>query len=509
MVCDETTLMEHYAPPFAAMADKVAGYMCSYNRINGVYACENEYTLKTMLKGLFNFSGFVVSDWGATHSTSPAINAGLDIDMPDPRYFNQDTIKAGLAAGNFTEARLRDSCNRIMSGWYKVPSDKRFPCNGGSCVKNNVSTPAHKQLARKLSAMSTVLVQNNHGLLPLAKGKGGALGGVATIALIGTDAVTPYTAGQGSGGVPNSNVAVSPLEAFQGITGITVVYNPGNSTASAASAAAGADVAIVFGSAMSGEGKDRLDLLFTAPKLAGAPTTEEIIAAVGKAQPKTVVVAAVPGQILTDWRNDVAAILVPFLPGEQYGNAIADIIFGEVTPQAKLPLSFPKVDNEQGMTTAQWPGVNTSKFGGKDAKEATYTEGQIVGYRWYDKNNVQPAFAFGHGLTYGDGYTYSQLKTEGRTISFQVAGTGCDTPQVYIGYPTASSDPRVPKKVLRGFQKTCSTAATAVTISHTLTDQDVSNWDLGKRVYVVTKGEYKVYVGSSSQDIRLTGTITI
>ena len=204
-----------------------------------------------------------------------------------------------------------------MSGWYKVPSDKRFPCNGGSCVKNNVSTPAHKQLARKLSAMSTVLVQNNHGLLPLAKGKGGALGGVATIALIGTDAVTPYTAGQGSGGVPNSNVAVSPLEAFQGITGITVVYNPGNSTASAASAAAGADVAIVFGSAMSGEGKDRLDLLFTAPKIAGAPTTEEIIAAVGKAQPKTVVVAAVPGQILTDWRNDVAAILVPFLPGEQ------------------------------------------------------------------------------------------------------------------------------------------------------------------------------------------------
>jgi beta-glucosidase len=245
---------------------------------------------------------------------------------------------------------------------------------------------------------------------------------------------------------------------------------------------------------------------------------------VGKAQPKTVVVAAVPGQILTDWRNSVAAILVPFLPGEQYGNAIVDIIFGDVTPQAKLPLSFPKVDNEQGMTESQWPGLNTTKFSpcktsSKDGlrcdKEATYSEGQIVGYRWYDKKQVKPAFAFGHGLTYTFGagpHKYSELKIEGRTISFVVAGAGCDTPQVYIGYPAAATDPKVPTKVLRGFQKTCSsstTVSTATTISHTLSDQDVSNWDAAKKAYTVTRGEFTVYVGASSQDIRLTGTIAI
>jgi beta-glucosidase len=183
--------------------------------------------------------------------------------MPNNEYFSDELIKAGLAVGNFTENRLRDSCQRIMSGWYKIPADKRFPCNGGDCVKNNVSTPVHKQLARKLSAMSTVLVQNNGDLLPLAKTG-------LKIALIGSDAVKPYTAGSGSGGVPNSNVAVSPYDAFQRIAGITVVYDAGNTTsADAARVAAAADVAIIFGSAKSGEGKDRIDLLFTAPPVAG------------------------------------------------------------------------------------------------------------------------------------------------------------------------------------------------------------------------------------------------
>jgi beta-glucosidase len=347
MVCDETTLMELYAPPFAAMADKVAGYMCSYNRVNGVYACESEATLKTTLKGYFNFSGFVVSDWGATHSTAAAINAGLDIDMPNNQFFSQELIQAQLAAGNVTEAQLRGSCQRIMSGWYKIPAAKRFPCDGGICINNNVSTPANKQLARKLAAMSTVLVQNEGGLLPLAKA-GKLSGGRLTIALIGSDAAAPYTAGQGSGGVHNSNVAVSPLEAFQRLATdgshgkIVVVFAQGNSTVAAAKAAAAADVAIVFGSAHSGEGHDRTDLLFAPPSVTGDATIEQLIVAVGKVQPKTVVVAAVPGQILTDWRSSVAAILVPFLPGEQYGNAIVDIIFGDVIPQAKLPLSFPK-----------------------------------------------------------------------------------------------------------------------------------------------------------------------
>ena len=187
------------------------------------------------------------------------------------------------------------------------------------------------------------------------------------------------TAGSGSGGVPNSNVAVSPLEAFTNL-GFDIVYEPGHSIAAAVAAAASADVAIVFGSAHSGEGSDRTDLLF-APSGDSAHTVEDVIIAVAQAQKKTVVVAACPGQILTDWRTEVASILVPFLPGEQYGNAIADIIFGVTIPQAKLPVSFPNVDNEQQMTVAQWPGLNSTVW--EHTKEANYSEGQIVGYRWY------------------------------------------------------------------------------------------------------------------------------
>ena len=174
---------------------------------------------------------------------------------------------------------------------------------------------------------------------------------------------------------------------------------------------------------------------------------EEIINAVGAVNTKTVVAAVVPGQILTDWRGSAAAILVAFLPGEQYGNAIADIIFGDATPQAKLPLTFPNVANEQKMTTSQYPGVKTDLY----SYEATYTEGQIVGYRWYDKHSVKPAFPFGHGLTYGS-VKYANLQVSGRTVTFDVANTDasaspCDTPQVYIGYPGADKDPAVPSKV--------------------------------------------------------------
>jgi beta-glucosidase len=182
--------------------------------------------------------------------------------------------------------------------------------------------------------MSTVLLKNEGQLLPLDKSDK-----KLKIVLIGADATKAYTAGQGSGGVSDSNVAVSPLAAMQELFGLAVTYNAGATAAAAVKAAAAADVAIVFGSAHSGEGHDRADLLFS--NASGTERLEYVIAAVAKAQKKTIVVAAVPGQILTDWREDVAAILIPFMPGEQYGNAIADILFGIVPPQAKLPLSFP------------------------------------------------------------------------------------------------------------------------------------------------------------------------
>ena len=163
------------------------------------------------------------SDWGACHSTVDAINAGLDIEMPNAVHFTEENIRAALANRSLSMAQIDESCYRILSGYYKLPAAKRLPCGGEDCITRNVSTAYNKALARKLSAMSTVLLKNEPAksgdgyLLPLAVRNG------YRIALIGPDAEHPYTAGSGSGGVLNSNVAVSPLEAFQRLPGLSVV----------------------------------------------------------------------------------------------------------------------------------------------------------------------------------------------------------------------------------------------------------------------------------------------
>ena len=341
----EKLLMELYGPPFAAAVQNAAGVMCAYNRVNGVYACENPFTLKTMLKGRYNFSGFVVSDWGACHSTSPSLRAGLDIEMPDGSFFTEANILAAIAAGNATAADILDRCQRVLLGWFSLDPARRYPCNGGNCILANVSTPAHKALARELAAKSTVLVKNEGALLPLAR--------TLKLALIGPDATSPYTAGQGSGAVV-TNAAVSPLAALMA-AGIAVTYEEGKTPAAAAAAAAAADVAIVFGHASSGEGSDRANMLLNG-------NIDEVIPAVTAAQPKTVVYLAVPGAIRTDWRAGVAALLVNFLPGEQMGPAFMDLLFGDVAPQGKLPVTLPIGENDQGMTPDMYPGVPGDGF---------------------------------------------------------------------------------------------------------------------------------------------------
>ena len=486
-IVDEKLLMELYGPPFAAAVRASAGVMCAYNRVNGVYACENAFTLKTMLKQRYNFSGFVVSDWGACHSTVPSLLAGLDIEMPRGSFFTEATIQAAIAAGSISSADVLDRCHRILRGYFALPPAARLPCGGGICIDRNVSTAAHKALARELTAKSTVLLKNANGLLPLSRG--------AKLALIGVDAVKPYTAGQGSGGV-STNAVVSPMAALLA-AGVAVTYDPGATPAAAAAAAAAADVAIVFGHAQSGEGSDRTSLL-----LAG--NTDDVIPAVTAAQPKTVVYLAVPGAIRTDWRDGAAAILAPFLPGEQMGPALVDVLFGDVPPQAKLPITLPIGENDEGMTPEQYPGVP----GGGFTRQSNYTEGALIDYRWYEKNAFAPAFAFGHGLTYGS-FAYSALSIAGRTVTFTVArtaGAGCDTPQLYLGAPGAAADPALPLKVLKHFQKVC---AATQSVSFEIADSDVSVWNVAAGAWQVVPGAYAVSVGASSADVRLTGTLNV
>jgi beta-glucosidase len=585
---DSTTLMELYGPPFAAAAQHTSGIMCAYNRVNGTYACENELTLSTMLKGWYNFSGFVVSDWGATHSTIPSLINGLDIEMPKANYYAPDKVQAAIDAGNITKNRVEDVCVRVITGWFNVPENKRYPCRNSEgssiCIQANVSTNDHKNLARRISALSTVLLQNDDDLLPLNPKPTSK----TIIALIGPDATTGcYTGGGGSGHV-NTNAQVCPVQAFSEIakasggnatpsctsiegriigrgyfetsqvsnveeccnacsasskcvaftyekrgtcylkdnaedegarstatsgkisqnTLLQFIYEEGKTIDSAAAAAKAADVAIVFGSAHTSEGADRANL-----SLGG--NIDDVISAVAAVNKKTIVVLSVPGSILTPWRSEVAAILVNGLPGEQVGPALGDIIFGKIPPQARLPVTFPNKENEQNMTIEQYPGIKTSNF----TLECVYSEGQINGYRWYDKHNVKPAFAFGAGLTYGGAFQYSNITIKNRTITFSVkrngaTAAGCDTPQVYFSYPYSDTNDRIPQKVLRYFVKVCddntsSDGTFKTKVNYTFGDKDISNWNDEASKWVVTKGDYKVSVGSSASDIQLTASFKV
>ena len=197
-----------------------------------------------------------------------------------------------------------------------------------------------------------------------------------------------------------------------------------------------------------------------------------------------------------------AAILTNFLPGELVGDALADVLFGDVAPQAKLPLTFPNIENEQGFTEVQYPGVKAGGF----ERQANYSEGQIVGYRWYDKRGVEPAFAFGHGLTYGF-YAYSSLGIEGRAIKFlmerEYGKAGCDTAQVYLAPPNARSSRR------SSASRTSRRRAPPTLVQYTVGDADVSHWDVGVKGRALTTRTWGVLVGSSSLDIRLQGTLVV
>jgi beta-glucosidase len=276
----------------------------------------------------------------------------------------------------------------------------------------------------------------------------------------------------------------------------TVTTYTGSDPTEAAAAAAKADVAIVFVSTTSSEGSDRSSLSF-------ADSQNAIVDAVAKAQKSSVVVMANPGAVLTPWSDDVAAALTMFMPGLEMGNALSDILYGDVNPSGRLPLTFPNKENEVNFTKSQWPGLPVST-----GLESTYTEKLEVGYRWYDAHKVTPKFAFGHGLSYTR-FEYSSLSVSGLSVSFYIknggAVVGAEVPQLYIGYPSSAGEP---PQVLRGFEKIMLAPQQSQKVTFTLTSGDLSIWDPSKTGWAPVQGTFQVYVGSSSRDIMLTGSLT-
>jgi len=484
VVVDERTRFEMYYPPFeGAIKADLGSVMCSYNKINGNWSCENNGTLATDLKVHLGFKGWVMSDWGATHSTS--INQGLDQEMPGGKFMG-NSLTAAVKAGSVSMAKIDESIIRILTPMYGIGIfEHASQWVNKSAHGADVTSAAHSLLARQIAAAGTVLIKNN-GILPLSvSGK--------TVCILGSQATNPTVHGGGSGHVSPTYV-ITPLDGINARLSKNATTGDEHDIAKAAERAKAADIAIVFVATSSSEGRDRQNLSF--PYL-----HEALVAAVIKVQPQTIVVGIHPGAVLLPWAKDAAAVLGMFMPGLEVGHSIADILFGDVNPSARLPVTIPNKENEVQFTPAMYPGTGGT---------STYSEKLLVGYRWYDHHGVAPHFPFGHGLSY-TAFSYSNLQASKTEVSFTITNTG-DVPggevaQLYLGFPKSAGEPPFQ---LKEFQKTQVLAPKGkVVIKFQLPDRAFSIWDVKSHSWTKISGDFAVQVGASSRDIRLKGSITV
>ena len=490
---DERTRQEIYYLPFRDSVRAGAGaVMASYNRVNGRYACESE-ALDATLKKLWGFNGWVMSDWGATFSTVGGMNNGLDMDMYS-YHFPSSAVTPAIQSGNVPASELDGMATRILTTMFQFGVFDNPPTGN---LSSTVTNSANIQFARSAAAEGTVLLKNVGGLLPLGSS-------VHSIAVIGSVAsAAPISTGGGSASV-NLPYNITPLTgiASRAGGGVTVSYAQGDgaSVSQAVQLATNSDVAIVCVGQRTSEGSDRTSL--------SLPNGQDaLVSAVAAANPHTIVVVYASSATLMPWASQAAAILVAWYPGQENGNALAQVLFGDVNPSAKLPVTIPASSNQvPTSTTAQFPGISG---------HASYSEQMLIGYRWYDANAVSPLFPFGFGLSY-TAFGYSNLTVSAVSPSGQVqigfdltnigSRAGAEVPQLYLGFPPAAGEP---PKLLKGFQRISLSPGQTRHVTFNLNWEDLANWDATARGWVVTPGLFQVLVGASSRDIRLTGAFTV
>ena len=484
---DERTLHELYYAPFEAAVGAGAGaVMCSYNRLNGTYACENSASLADLKVGM-GFAGFVMSDWGATHSTVAAANAGLDMEMPAGDYFGSQ-LRDAISAGTVSQARLDDMVTRILGALVRVGVLDDLPNGNPSSV---VTSPEHDALAKEAATAGITLLRNNGVALPLDAN-------VRSIAVLGSaGGDSPFSVGGGSAQV-NTRFVVSPFSAIQALapSSVSVTYarGDGGNQDQAVATAAASDAAVVFAAVGSSEGYDRDSLTL-------APDVDALINAVAAVNPRTIVVLHAPGAVLMPWLDRVGAVLVAWFPGEQNGNAIAPILFGTANPSGKLPVSFPR-------SASDLPAVSGNM-------EVPYSEGLAIGYRALDAHGIAPLFPFGHGLSYTTfAYSNLTLRAVAAPGSIEVAFTlrntgaraGSEVAQLYLGFPEGAGEP---PRVLRGFERVALAAGESSQVTLTLGPRQLSCWNPTAHARYVPSGRFTIAVGGSSRDLPLQTSLQV
>ena len=550
---DERTLREIYLKPFerAIVEGGAMSVMPAYNKVNGDYCSENEHLLNEILRGEWGFKGFTVSDWGGTHSTMGAMLHGLNVQMTGSNYLGQPVIDS-IATGALTEALVDEKVRQILRVRYAieaVPAD----------VANTVMTsqPECQEIARKVAERSIVLLKNE-GKLPIAQR-------VKKIAVIGQNAVLKTQSG-GMGAGVKALYEVTPLEGIRKRAGadVTVTYAPGYKNfpgrrwgpapaesdpleaaaidepadpallAEAVALAKDADLVIFFGGtnkSIETEGSDRQNIDLPVGQ-------NEVVAALYAANPNLVTVLISGGP--TDLRRlepVSPAIVQGWWNGTEGGTALAEVLFGDIAPSGKLPFTFPmQLEDSPAYAMGNFPDKNVGgdlfslmyrpdvlKMSQAERQAfldslpkpvSKYTEGFLVGYRWFDTKAVKPMYAFGHGLSYVD-FEYGAMKASAKKdvvkVTFTLANKGGMTAdevvQLYVSRPDATV--AWPVKELKAFERVTLGAGETRSVTLEIPVKDLRYWNVDKNAWDLEHGKLELLLGGASDDIRQKAEVTI
>jgi beta-glucosidase len=493
--------------------------MCSYNRVNSDYACENSYLLREVLKNDWGFKGFVESDWGGTHSTEKASAAGLDQEQPMAKYFGP-SLKDAVDAGRVPLSEIDDHARRVLyaeflSGVVDDPPQRSVP----DVVKG-------LEVAQHVEENSIVLLKNHASILPIVPSR------VHSIAIIGGHADVGMISGGGSAQVdpPGGNAIMppgkgatkwqdhiwfptSPLAALRDkLPHTKITFDPGVDADSAAKLARSSDLVIVFAYQWESEGMDL-------PNLSLPDNQDALIAQIAAANPHTIVVLETGTAVTMPWLDKVSGVVEVWFAGSSGHKALANVLLGEVNPSGKLPITFPK--SELDLPNPAIPplpphtrgqGADPVNAGSPIATYAVhYDEGAEVGYKWYQSQHKTPLFPFGFGLSYTT-FAYSALTIDSavKTARFTIRNTGTRTgteiAEVYATLPKGSDEPW---QRLVGFARITLAPGKAQTVTVSIDPRVLQTFDESDKSWNLIAGSYKILVGPSSDRTPLTGSLLV
>ncbi|KAI0757133.1 beta-glucosidase, partial [Daedaleopsis nitida] len=548
-IVDDRCQHELYLHPFLRSVQAgVASVMCSY--INGTYACENDKTINGLLKGELGFQGYVMSDWYATHSTAPAANGGLDMTMPGDKWFGSfssyfgSSLEDAVKQETVAQERLDDMATRILAAWYMLGQDEGYPeLNFNSWLSllgAHVNVQGdHGSLIRTIGGASAVLLKNEGSVLPLQAPRTMAIVGTgARSALLGAnecldrscnDGVLALGWGSGTASFPYLIAPQDAITTRAKAEGTTVAsWTLSDDAGISAGKAKGKDVALVFITADSGEAQytvegnqgDRNDLF-------AWHNGDEMVKQVAAVNNNTIVVVNSVGPILMEaWienPNGMCNEIWAGIPGQEAGNAITDVLYGDVNPSGRLPFTIAKDEADYSARVI---------YKGSGTVQIPYSEGLFIDYRHFDANGIEPRFPFGHGLSYTT-FSYSDLditgSTEGGerqalgpgssldpwlhdpvvTVSFTLVNTGdragTEVVQLYTSPPASANSAPLN---LKGFDAVYLGPGESKTVSLQLSRYDFSVWDVVSQSWQIPAGETGISVGASSRNLKLKGSIT-